>query len=63
VTLNNGVEIQFSEWERIVENINIFDFELAPEDMEKIAVLDENRGVYFSYNDPEIVKQFKEFGK
>jgi diketogulonate reductase-like aldo/keto reductase len=49
--------------ERIVENINIFDFELSAEDMEKIAALDENKGVYFSYDDPEIVKQFKEFGK
>jgi hypothetical protein len=31
--------------------------------MEKISALDENKGVYFSYDDPEIVKQFKSFGK
>ncbi|MDR0693871.1 MAG: aldo/keto reductase [Prevotellaceae bacterium] len=49
--------------ERLVENINIFDFELNAEDMMKIAELDENRGVYFSYDDPEVVKQFKSFGK
>lgn len=49
--------------ERLVENINIFDFELNAEDTMKIAELDENRGVYFSYDDPEVVKQFKSFGK
>jgi diketogulonate reductase-like aldo/keto reductase len=48
---------------RFTENINIFDFELSADDMEKIAALDENKGVYFSYDDPEVVKQFKEFGK
>jgi diketogulonate reductase-like aldo/keto reductase len=49
--------------ERLVENYGVFDFELSVVDMEKIAALDENKGVYFSYNDPEVVKQFKEFGK
>jgi diketogulonate reductase-like aldo/keto reductase len=63
--VQRGVAVVFKSVnkERLVENLGVFDFELAPEDMEKIAALDENKGVYFSYNDPEVVKQFKEFGK
>ncbi|NMC59910.1 MAG: aldo/keto reductase [Candidatus Methanofastidiosa archaeon] len=49
--------------ERIIENIDIFDFELSEEDMEKITILDTNIGVYLLHTDPEIVKQFKEFDK
>ncbi|MEM0501280.1 MAG: aldo/keto reductase, partial [Ignisphaera sp.] len=43
--------------ERMVENINIFDFELAQEDMEKIATLDRKESVFFSHRDPEHVKR------
>ena len=42
--------------ERIIENITIFDFELSQEDMEKISTLDTKNSVFFSHNDPEIVK-------
>lgn len=42
--------------ERIIENFNIFDFELSQEDMEKIATLDTKQSLFFSYHDPEIVK-------
>lgn len=42
--------------ERIIENFNIFDFELSQEDMEKIAALDTKNSLFFSHNDPEMVK-------
>lgn len=42
--------------ERIIENFNIFDFELNQEDMESIATLDTKQSLFFSHNDPEMVK-------
>lgn len=42
--------------ERMVENFTIFDFELAPEDMEAIATLDRKESSFFDHRDPEIVK-------
>jgi len=42
--------------ERIIENFNIFDFELSQEDMERIATLDTKKSCFFSHNDPKIVK-------
>ncbi|MGN9169644.1 aldo/keto reductase [Paenibacillus jamilae] len=42
--------------ERIIENFNIFNFDLSIEDMETIAALDMKQSSFFSHNDPEIVK-------
>lgn len=42
--------------ERIIENFNIFDFELSQEDMERIATLDTKKSCFYSNNDPKIVK-------
>lgn len=42
--------------ERIIENFNIFDFDLSQEEMETIATLDTKKSLFFSHNDPEIVK-------
>lgn len=42
--------------ERIIENINIFDFELSEEDIEEIATLDTKESLFFSHTNPEMVK-------
>ena len=42
--------------ERMAENIDIFDFSLAPEDMELIATLDTGQSCFLSHRDPESVK-------
>lgn len=42
--------------ERIIENGQIFDFELGPQDMDRIAALDTNESMFFSHQDPEMVK-------
>ena len=38
------------------ENLNIFDFELSAEDMDKIRSLDMKESLFFSHRDPKIVK-------
>ena len=42
--------------ERMVENINILDFELSTEDMAAITTLDTNTSSFFDHRDPEKVK-------
>ena len=42
--------------ERIVENFNIFDFELSREDMDAIATLGRKVTSFFDHRDPEVVK-------
>jgi 2,5-diketo-D-gluconate reductase A len=42
--------------ERIIENFNIFGFELSQEDMEKVSSLDTKDSLFFSHRDPEMVK-------
>jgi 2,5-diketo-D-gluconate reductase A len=42
--------------ERIIENFNIFDFELRSEDIDAIATLDMKKSSFFDHRDPEIIK-------
>jgi len=42
--------------ERIIENFDIFDFELSSEDLTSIATLDMKTSQFFDHRDPEIIK-------
>lgn len=42
--------------ERLIENINIFDFELSSEEMASITDLDTGNSLFFALNDPEVAK-------
>lgn len=42
--------------ERIIENFNIFDFELNSEDMSAIVALDTNKSLFLDHRDPATVK-------
>jgi 2,5-diketo-D-gluconate reductase A len=46
--------------ERIVENFNVFDVELSPEDMEAIVTLDTKTSSFFDHRDPAVVKRLGE---
>jgi diketogulonate reductase-like aldo/keto reductase len=46
--------------DRIRQNLEIFDFTLDNEDMEKIASLDTKQSMFFSHQDPKMVKWLSE---
>lgn len=44
--------------ERMRENLQVFDFVLCAEDMERIAALDTGKSAFFAHTDPEMVEWF-----
>ncbi|CAK4868620.1 unnamed protein product [Aphanomyces euteiches] len=42
--------------ERIIENFDIFDFELSADDMKQISSLDTQESLFLSYHDPKFAK-------
>jgi diketogulonate reductase-like aldo/keto reductase len=42
--------------ERMIQNFNVFDFELTAEDMDLIAALDKGKSLFFSHYDPQTVE-------
>ncbi|URN93674.1 MAG: aldo/keto reductase [Candidatus Pristimantibacillus lignocellulolyticus] len=48
---------------RMEENINVFDFELTPEEMEKIEALDTGESEFFSHYDAQTVEFLTGYGK
>ena len=43
--------------ERIIENFNVFDFELSPKELESIGNLDSNQSLFINHHDPAVVEQ------
>ncbi|WP_136669417.1 aldo/keto reductase [Flavobacterium sp. H122] len=46
--------------ERMVENFNIFDFQLSTDDMQVIIALDTNESLFFDHRNPEMVQWLSE---
>lgn len=42
--------------ERMAENLNSLDFELTPDEMDRIKILDTNASSFFDHRDPKMVK-------
>ena len=44
--------------ERMVENIDVFDFELSSDEIQRISMLDTHTSSFFSHSDPAMVQWF-----
>lgn len=49
--------------ERMMENFEVFDYTLTDDDMTAIANLDQNKSLFFSHYDPEVVAWMAKLGK
>ena len=49
--------------ERMKENLDIFDFELTADEMNRIAALDLKHSLFFSHYEPKMVEQFMQWEK
>ncbi|GAB1154854.1 aldo/keto reductase [Paenibacillus illinoisensis] len=49
--------------DRMVQNFNVFDFQLTAQDMEKIAALDTKESAFFSHYDPETVEFLTDYAR
>ena len=47
---------KYTHKERMIENFNVFDFSLTEREMTVIAALDNEKSLFFSHYDPEMVK-------
>ena len=55
---NTVVIPKSTHYDRMVQNIDVFDFTLTDGDMEKIAALDKQQSSFFSHYDPNMVEWF-----
>lgn len=49
--------------ERMIQNLDVFDFSLSAEDMEEIGKLDKAESLFFSHYDPDTVQWLARLGK
>ncbi len=55
---NTVVIPKSTHYERMVQNMDVFDFSLTDEDMARIASLDKEQSSFFSHYDPNMVEWF-----
>lgn len=63
--IQNGVVVipKSVRKERMAENFDVFDFRLSDEDMQAISSLDQDRTLFFSHYDPELVRVILDYDR
>jgi diketogulonate reductase-like aldo/keto reductase len=49
--------------ERMIENLDVFDFTLSVEDVDRISAFDTGETLFFSHTDPQWVEMFMSIAK